>query len=117
MIRKRAVLRRIDALEARVEELLGEVPGQDPAKYWEAVLALPRRAANDESDEAKAEASLCLRCRRAARTIISGRPHVICQILPDAAVCPDRQAKFFFAGVPRVTECGQFRLAEGPGDK
>ena len=108
-MRQRALLRRIEALEARVGETTGEAPGQDPAAYWETVLALPRRAANDQADEAEAEASLCRRCRHAVRTVTSGRPHVICLMLPDSAICPDRHADRFFAGVPQVTECDRYR--------
>ena len=108
-MRKRAIVRRIEALEACVEERTGEAPGQDPAAYWKTVLALPRRAANDQAEEAEAEASLCRRRRHAVRTITSGRPHVICLVLPDSAICPDRHAKGFFAGVPKVTECDRFR--------
>ena len=102
MNRRRSLLRRIEALEARVEELSGESPVQDPAGYWELVQALPRRATHDQAEEAKAEASLCRRCRRAVRTINSGRPHVICLVVPDATICPDRQANRFLPAFPRL---------------
>ena len=113
MIRRRALLRRIEILEARVDERTGEAPDQDPAAYWEMVLALPRRATNDQVEEAEAEASLCRRCRHAVRTVTSGRPHVICLVLPDSAICPDRHADGFFAGVPQVTECDRYRPTVG----
>ena len=111
-MRQRSLLRRIEALEARIEIRTGESPHQDPAAYWETVLALPRRAANDQADEAEAEASLCRRCRHAVRTITSGRPQVICLLLPDAVICPGRHADSFLAGVPQITECGRFRPIE-----
>ena len=108
-MRQRALVRRIEALEARIETRTGESPHQDPAAYWETVLGLPRRAANDQADEAEAEASLCRRCRHAVRTVTAGRPHVICLVLPDSAICPDRHADRFFAGVPQVTVCDRFQ--------
>lgn len=117
MMRRQALERRVEALEARVDELTGDAADQDPVAYWETVLALPRRATKGQAEAEDAEASLCRRCRRAVRTITSGRPQVICLLLPDNAICPDRDSDRFFAGIPRVTECGHFRPAKLSGKR